>query len=99
MILFPEIQFPFLSASCNHCSTTTIFTGYRRYRVDEDNSVLIVPEYQCQDCGKLTFSMPDTLADENILSTCCECGGQFRRDKPLFCSSCKINRTPQNTSW
>lgn len=97
MITFSDIQHPSLSAKCNHCGVTTIFTGYKRYRVDDDGLVQIVPEYQCQDCGKLTFSMPDT-PDNDILLQRCACGGQFRRDKPLFCNNCLSNKTKLDKS-
>jgi hypothetical protein len=98
MITFSEIQFPNLSANCKHCGITTIFTGHKRYRVDDLASVLLIPEYQCQDCGNLTFSMPDKDGNNEILTKRCECGGQFRRDKPLFCHGCQINKTSLNVS-
>lgn len=98
MITFSDIQFPNLKANCQHCGVTTIFTGYQRYRVDDDSSVLLIPEYQCQDCGKLKFSSPDNAGCDEFLSIRCACGGQFRRDKPLFCYSCQKNKTNLNIS-
>jgi len=98
MITFSDVQFPHLSASCNHCGIPTIFTGFQRYRIDDDALVLIIPEYQCQDCGKLTLSLPDNPINENILDQRCKCGGQYRKDKPLFCNSCLANKTFLNIS-
>ncbi len=98
MITFSDIQFPNLKANCKHCGVTTIFTVYIRYRVDDDSSVLIIPDYQCQDCGKLKFSKPDNADIDEFLSIRCECNGQFLRDKPLYCNSCKKNKTELNIS-
>jgi ribosomal protein L24E len=98
MITFSDIQFPYLKANCQHCGVTTIFKGHQRYRVDNDASVLIIPEYQCQNCGKLTFAMPDNPINENILDQLCKCGGQYRKDRPLFCNSCHNNKTDLNIS-
>lgn len=56
-------------------------------------------EHQCQDCGAL--KMDDKIATNgqaDFLEKPCECGGQFRREKPIFCPNCKYNKTPINKS-
>ncbi len=95
---FNDIKFPGITATCKNCGVGTFFTGYQRYRLDEDNKVVLVPEYQCQDCGKLKLSLPDIPENKDILADRCECGGQFRRDKPIFCNSCLFNKTSMNQS-
>ena len=67
--------------------------------------------YQCQGCGEIDFSDQDiNLPGEEkkikqgtcvALKERCKCGGQYRRDKNIFCPNCKFrknktNRTEEN---
>ena len=88
-----------LRAICSVCEVETVFSGFTRIRTDDPLPV-ILHEYQCQDCGQLTFS------DENIakyeldesgnevelirvaLDRRCGCSGQYRRDQNIFCPIC-----------
>ena len=65
--------------------------------------------YQCQDCGEIKFSdeeinLPDDIK-KIIRATCvalnerCKCGGQFRRDKNIFCQNCNYRKTKENKSY
>jgi len=101
MKYFTDINTFGLDATCNNCGILTHFTGQNRYRLEEKgiNIVKYQYEHQCQDCG--TLRMADFNDDTNItefLKDRCSCGGQFRRDKPLFCNSCKVNKTIENRS-
>ena len=96
-----------LRAICSVCEVETVFSGFTRIRTDDPLPV-ILHEYQCQDCGQLTFS------DENIakyemdesgnkvelirvaMDTRCSCGGQYRRDQNIFCPSCLNRKTQEN---
>ena len=83
---------------CSVCGIETIFNGYTRVRLEQ--YTLHIPEYQCQCCGKLKFSQENqidyTVNDYGkkvlrcrvALDQTCECGGQFRRDKNIFCPNC-----------
>ena len=90
-----------LGPLCKNCGVITHFTGQNRYRLEE-NGIDIVKyqyEHQCQDCGALKMADPDDKLDTTILlKDRCSCGGQYRRDKPLFCHSCKSNKTPEDKS-
>lgn len=86
---------------CKNCGASTHFTGQNRYRLEEGgfNVVKYQYEYQCQDCGALKMDgFDDELGTAVFMHERCECGGQFRRDKPLFCYSCKANKTVENKS-
>lgn len=96
MINFSDVSSS-LAATCRLCDAITTFSGKIRYRLDDDNKVVIVPEFQCQDCGDLTFSMPDNQSADSLLKRCA-CGGQYRKDKPLFCPVCRGNKTELNVS-
>lgn len=90
-----------LDPLCKSCGVITHFTGQNRYRLEEGgyNIVKYQYEYQCQDCGALKMADDDDQADTTIfLFKRCDCGGQFRRDKPLFCSASKANKTSENKS-
>ena len=88
-----------LKATCSNCGVMTHFTGQNRYRLEENGISVVkyVYQYQCQDCGTLKMADFDDPPAE-FMEKRCECGGQFRRDKPLFCYSCKANKTELNRS-
>ena len=99
MKYFDDITTFGLEATCSSCGVLTFFTGRNRYRMLENGIHLVKYDYQfqCQDCGELkmpgvSHGYSQTLAER------CNCGGQYRRDKPLFCKSCKTNKTHLNTS-
>lgn len=50
--------------------------------------------FQCQGCGKLSSikSGGPGNANEYENSLICDCGGELRRDKVLFCPSCKSKK-------
>jgi hypothetical protein len=98
MITFDDIRSPGFSAECQHCGEVTLFTGKQRYILADSEFPTIIPEYQCQDSGELCFSLPDDKSNDAYLLKRCECGGQFRRDKPLFCAKCLKNKTSENIS-
>ena len=86
-----------LRATCIKCDLETCFSGLMWIRTNERR--FFSYEYQCQDCGKLTFS--DQISDKgNIVSIDrkCDCGGQFRRDKNIFCPFCKHRKSKNNRS-
>jgi hypothetical protein len=99
MKYFNDINTFGLDATCRLCGVMTHFTGQNRYRLEENgiNVVKYVYEYQCQDCGKLKMAEFDDANDDFQIARC-NCGGQFRRDKPIFCPSCLKNKTDLNKS-
>lgn len=99
MKYFDDVNTFGLDATCSGCGVLTHFTGRNRYRLDKNgiNMVKYVYEFQCQDCGVLKMANFKE-ASNKFLEDRCACGGQYRRDKPLFCSSCKINKTAENKS-
>jgi len=93
MLTFDEIDTPYIDAQCSHCNVVTVFSGKKRYRLTDEILPLLIPEFQCQDCGKLIFSLPDDPNNTTVLLKHCACNGQFRKDKPLFCPVCRFNKT------
>ena len=94
----PEIS-PYrpLKMSCQVCQTESVFSGHMR--LNTSDGCLYYWSYQCQDCGKLSNS--DEATDQKItvgLSQPCDCGGQFRRDKNIFCTSCGYRKSEENKS-
>ena len=74
--------------SCGDCSHTEEVTSFI-HGINSSSS-----GFQCQGCGKLTSirSGGPGNADEYADSLICQCGGELRRDKVLFCPSCKSNK-------
>ena len=86
---------------CKNCAVKTHFTGQNRFRIEEGGYDMVKYQYehQCQDCGALKMADFDDESDTTVfLRERCSCGGQFRRDKPLFCHACKANKTSANKS-
>ena len=53
--------------------------------------------YQCQSCGKLESSEDGHPEGVRVaLDNPCECGGQFRRDKNIFCPGCTYRKANEN---
>tara|TARA_B100000579_G_C22183704_1_gene555285 strand:+ start:20 stop:391 length:372 start_codon:yes stop_codon:yes gene_type:complete len=93
---FIKAHFP-LIATCTKCDLETVFSGLMWLRTNERRFVSF--QYQCQECGKLTYS--DKISSEGHIVSIdvkCECGGQFRRDKNIFCPGCKHRRSTDNKS-
>lgn len=73
--------------------------SHRRYRT-------FLQPYQCQDCGEIDFSDQDINLPleekKNKKGTCvalkerCKCGGQYRRDKNIFCPNCTFRKNKTN---
>lgn len=79
---------------CPKCQKTESIDGYNRIQTSHRSIYLF--QYQCQSCGKFHFS--DEKAEHGIivaLKERCECSGQYRRDKNIFCS-CGYRKTRQN---
>jgi len=95
-----------LQAICSNCEVETVFSGYLRIRLD--THAVHHHQYQCQSCGTLTYGsepISDSYFDDNLvehelvrmaLDQPCGCGGQFRRDRNIFCPSCKHRHDPEH---
>ncbi len=86
-----------LRLDCEVCNSTSSFCGHMR--LNTSNGCIYLWHYQCQDCGKLSYS--DEKAEKGTivaLKEPCECGGQFRIDKNIFCTSCNYRRSVENKS-
>jgi hypothetical protein len=84
-----------LKAACPSCETTTSFSSHIHLSASEGS--IHINYYQCQSCGKLETS--DEKGQDGIrvgLETRCECGGQFRRDKNIFCPNCQYRKSEEN---
>ena len=64
--------------------------------------------YQCQNCGEIDFSDQEINLPGEVkrikkgicvaLKERCKCGGQYRRDKNIFCPDCKFRKNKDNSS-
>ena len=84
-----------IKASCPCCKTETTYSSHIHLSTSEGS--IYINYYQCQSCGKLETS--DEKNAEGIrvaLETACECGGQFRRDKNIFCPVCQYRQSDEN---
>jgi hypothetical protein len=80
-----------LKPACRSCKVNTIFSGW--IRVDSSD----LRSYQCQSCGKLKGSDDGHPKGTRVaLDDACECGGQFRRDKNVFCPNCRYRQSEEN---
>ncbi len=89
-----------LNATCRNCLKTTYYHGMIRFRINKDGKSLVhyQREFQCQDCGELKLEDFDNDLMVDWLMERCSCGGEYRRDKPIFCKYCKANKTELNKS-
>ena len=53
-------------------------------------------QYQCQNCGELSFSEEDQNGIPVACIEACKCGGQLRRDKNIFCPGCGYRKRKNN---
>lgn len=95
-----KIYFPTINAReiiCSNCGQVAELRGRFRVRFtddpnDEPNSVGNIFQFQCQNCGRFkTFGL-NALNYYGFADERCECGGEFRRDKPIFCNNCFYNK-------
>jgi hypothetical protein len=90
-IFFNIIETAF-NCKCKECGIITSFENRVRCRYDTDNKVGYIFQCQCQKCGILKFFKYffGPQYEANIISMeHCDCGGELRRDVPLFCKECK----------
>ena len=92
---FNELAYGGGELTCLICNEKTFFADFNRYRFSDHAEY--VWGYQCQDCGELAMSVEQDDERQYLIERC-ECGGQFRRDKNVFCKSCKGNKTEDNKS-
>ena len=74
---------------CPACKTITFYPGNKRVLQKAEPTDIMNYHYihQCQSCGGLEFSELNDPADS--LEVLCDCGGQYRRDKPILCPHCR----------
>ena len=92
----PEIS-PYrpLEASCPTCNIVTLYCSHARIRTSE--RAIYLWAFQCQSCGKLESSEDGHPEGVRVaLESPCECGGQFRRDKNIFCPGCTYRKAEEN---
>lgn len=84
-----------LKVTCPECEVNTVFSRYTKIRTTERSIYLWT--YQCQSCGKLECSEEGHIEGVRVgLDNSCDCGGQFRRDKNIFCPSCNYRKSDEN---
>lgn len=84
---------------CNNCNTSQEFFNWIMFSGYPDKPDRFITEFQCQLCGKLVSIPKEMKTTYNTVTvdTKCSCGGTLRRDKPIFCPTCKYNQTDENT--
>ena len=84
-----------LNLNCPVCEHNSSFSEHMR--LNTSNGCVYLWTYQCQDCGKKRNS--DEVQENGItvaLQEPCDCGGQFRRDRNIFCPSCHYRKSEEN---
>lgn len=79
---------------CFDCGKEEVLSGYNKIITNKQS--IYIYQYQCQSCGEYIFS--DENSKDGVivaLKEKCKCGGQFRRDKNVFCS-CGFRKTSSN---
>ena len=87
-------QYSPIKATCKECNLETTFSGYWSYRTKTRRHH--VDQYQCQSCGKLSYSEEDQKGIPVACIEACKCGGQLRRDKNIFCPGCGYRKRKNN---
>lgn len=95
MPTFDELPYGGNELTCRNCNDKTFYSTFTRWKFK--GHAKYEWGYQCQDCGELTMS-EENIAGRQYLIKRCNCGGQFRRDKPLFCKNCNSNKNGENVS-
>ena len=97
-IFFRDFSAP-VTATCRNCNESTEYTNKMRLRSNSPDPSIVGDlvkhglEYQCQECGALKMFYLNKGPDfEEPLGEYCNCGGEFRRDKHLFCNKCFYNK-------
>ena len=87
-------QYTPIKATCKECNLETTFSGYWSYRTKKRHHN--VDQYQCQNCGELSFSEEEQNGISVACIEPCKCGGQRRRDKNIFCPGCGYRKRKNN---
>ncbi len=82
---------------CANCYEETPIENKLRLRYEDEESGMIkvgyLLAYQCQSYGKFElFGGTVGPSYEGLIEEKCECGGEFRRDKHIFCNKCFYNK-------
>lgn len=88
-------QYANIEAECSKCDLVTKFAGVLTIRTGEER--IVNRQYQCQDCGLLTYS--GNYQEDGVtvaLEERCDCGGQYRSDKNIFCPGCQHRKAEHN---
>lgn len=86
-----------IEAECSKCELITNFEGSYYFRTNERKFVHC--QYQCQGCGQLSYSNEFQENDVTVgIKDPCECGGQHRNDKNIFCPGCHHRNDETNKS-
>ena len=83
--------------TCPVCEHSSSFSEHMR--LNTSNGCVYLWAYQCQDCGKKRNS--DEVQENGVtvaLQEPCDCGGQFRRDRNIFCPNCHYRKSAENGS-
>jgi hypothetical protein len=84
-----------LKVTCPVCTTVTVFSSHIHLNTSEGS--IHINNYQCQSCGKIETSDENHPDGVRVgLEKLCECGGQFRSDKNIFCPSCQYRKSEEN---
>ncbi len=86
-----------LRAKCMACFEPAVFSGYMSVSTSQGHKDQ--DQYQCQGCGLLRYAGSDLPSVEGVrvaLEEPCACGGQFRRDKNIFCPACGNRKRAEN---
>jgi hypothetical protein len=96
---FRYLYYEYNELHCKNCNTITVIEN-SHYKVDESGYFIgWLLQYQCQHCGKLKIVEEGYKPIDYIgipKCTKCECGGQLRRDTPIFCPICLFDKTEDN---
>ncbi len=92
---FDELGYGGGELTCSLCNFKLFYANFNRYRYSDYAEYEW--GYQCQECGEVIMSK-EQYDDRPYILERCNCGGQFRRDKNLFCKNCKGNKTDENVS-
>ena len=86
-----------ITATCPSCAVNATYSSHMRLNTSKGSVYLW--SYQCQSCGTLTTSDATHPKGACVgLEDKCECGGQYRRDKNIFCPSCNYRKKKDNKS-
>lgn len=90
MVHFKDIGGRYQTCICKFCGVKTFITNYMN-GTDESGIRFPYMGFQCQTCGSIQLGNKGEL--EHTSDICQKCDGDLRRDMPLFCPSCKSQRS------